>query len=247
MTKLSGRRSRPNPHYILNKSTGDVEVRPREKLLTRQSAVQGPHRALERLHERLAIATELYEHHNDGGRVGAFNALIAAIEYFDSRGIPRATLEPLSAIAAAIVDADRGVESPIFRAKRKGGGAPPSSIAQLSFDGMMAVVMECCVRHCRKDGKRPYIEPAGRLAANLIRNSKWRVDPGWVHLREIRERILVAEKSAPDRVTFDTLLSSPVSEMMSLRYARALLKSELVVQFPEPELSGEPANSPEED
>jgi hypothetical protein len=247
MTRKSKRQRRPNPHYLVDEATGDVTINPRAKLLTRQAPTMGPFNALERVHEELAVATELYENHGDGGKAGAFKAVIAVIEYFASRGIPRATLSPLTAIIVAMVDADQGVQSPIFKPFRKGGGAPPSSNEQLSFEGLLAVVTECCVRHCKAEGKRPYIEPGARMAESMIRKSRWGIDPGFIRLREIRERISTADKDSPDRSNFDLFMSSTFAETTPLDYAKAMLNSELVVGIPDRELSGEPANTPEED
>ena len=81
-------------------------------------------------------------------------------------------------------------------------------------------------------GERPYIEKAARQAAMLIEGSKWPASPGWITLRELRERISAAVKHSPDRVVFENLISSAVQSAKPLLYAKALLNTELVVAPP---------------
>jgi hypothetical protein len=230
--KASTKSRKPSPNFTHDQVTGTVRFRPREKLLERQPITEGRIAAFDKVHEKLAVATELYEHFGDGGKSGAYRAVIDVIDYFSSRGIPYSALAPLQAIAQAIVDADQGTSSPIFKPNRRGGGAPPKSAGQLSFEGQLAVVMECCVRHYKSEGKRPFLKPASIMAARLIKKSNWPVSPSAVNLREIRERISRKERLAPDRVTYEALIGSPLAETAPLDYANALLKNEHVIAPP---------------
>ena len=99
---------KPSPNYVRDESTGDVQVTPRDRLLLREPVRNDMIPALNEIHEKLAVATELFEHHGDGGRIGVYRAVIDVVDYFAGQGIPRATLAPLAAVAASIVDADRG-------------------------------------------------------------------------------------------------------------------------------------------
>ena len=80
--------------------------------------------ALAELHAKLAIATVFYERREDR-RHSVFGALAEVMNFLESQGIPRATMTPLAALSAALVDADRGITSPLFKADTK-VGAPPS-------------------------------------------------------------------------------------------------------------------------
>lgn len=216
--------------------TGDVTVTPRSKLLERLPARAGRTAAFDEIHWRLAVATELFQENGDGGRAGVFKAVSDVIEYFSSRGIPHAALRPLEAVIAAIVDAEHGAENPVFTPIRdETGGRPPKPFFQIEFEGKLAIVMECCVRHCRAQKMRPYIKPAADMAARLINASSW---PGPVtakQLTEIRERIQQSPSSSLDRITVDSSLSSPTARALPLAWAEMILSNEWV--NPPPKLS----------
>lgn len=219
--------------YVLDPETGKIRIRPRPKLLKRQPARVSRVRALDDLHEKLAIATEFFEHHGDGGRFGTYRAILDILDYFADLGIPNTTLTPLTAVAAAIVDADRGIKSPIFELDRKGRrGAPATPTDRLAFEGILASIMECCVRHCRAEGKRPYVEPASQLAARLIRESSWGVRPTPTQLREIRERVQQNARGSTDRLMFDQLLDSPIAAIIPLEWATSIIGHPLIIVPP---------------
>lgn len=168
--------------------------------------------------------------------MGVYRALAETIEYFSSRGIPQACLKPLEAVMAAIVDADDGVTSPIFEPVRNvTGGRPRKATTQLEFEGQLAIVMECCVRHCRNQRQRPYIKPAAELAAKLINQSNWPITVTASQLTEIRERIQQSSKDSPDRIQLEVSISSEVAKALPLEWAKILLKHEWV--NPPPKLS----------
>lgn len=217
------------PNYDVDKTTGDIRIRPREKLMERLPASASRNAAFDLLHERLAVATEFFQHHGDGGRYGVYRAMGDLIEYLTSRGIPYATTRTLEAVMAAIVDADDGVANPIFDPKRdENGGRPRKAVLQLAFEGQLGIVMECCVRHCKTLGKRPYVKPAANLAAKLINESCWPVKVTAKQLIEIRERIQQSASNSPDRMEVDISLSSEVARAMPLEWAKILLTHEWV-------------------
>lgn len=224
------------PNYALDTLTGDIRVRPRERLLDRLPPTASRNAAFDLLHERLAVATEFFQHHGDGGRYGVYRAMADLIDYLTSRGIPRATLRPLEAVMAAIVDADDNVASAIFAlAKTEGGGRPRKPVMQTAFEGQVAIVMECCVQHCRAQKMRPYIAPAAELAAMLIRESTWPTAITAKQLIEIRERIQQAPASSPDRREVEIMMDSDVAKARPLDWAKTLLAHQWV--NPPPKLS----------
>lgn len=222
------------PNYAVDQATGDVRIRPREKLLERLPATASRNAAFDLLHERLAVATEFFQHHGDGGRYGVYRAMSDLIKYLTSRGIPHATIRPIEAVMAAIVDADNGTASPIFEPTRTPkGGTPPKPVMQLEFEGKLAIVMECCVRHCRSEGMRPFIEPAARLAAKLINESTWPIHVTARELVELRERVQQRKKRfSPDRMEVDQAMSSEVARSKPLDWAKILLAHEWVNPLP---------------
>ncbi|HKC02829.1 MAG TPA: hypothetical protein VKC17_05945 [Sphingomicrobium sp.] len=224
------------PNYAVDETTGDIRIRPRKKLLERLPPTASRNAAFNLLHEGLAVATEFFQHHGDGGRYGVYRAMADLVDYFTSRGIPHAAIKPIEAVMAAIVDADNGVANPIFDPKREGsGGRPRKPVMQLAFEGQMGIVMECCVRHCRAQGQRPYVEPAAKQAAKLINASAWPVTVTAKQLVEIRERIQQSASNSPDRMEVDQSLSSEMSRVMPLDWAKLLLSHEWV--NPPPKLS----------
>ena len=218
-----------SPAYSFDPDTDLIHVRPRSKLLQRLPATTSRVAAFDELHEKLAIATEFFLHNGDGGRYGVFRAMGDLMEYLTTRGIPHASLEPIEAVMAAIRDADNGVASPIFRPRRsKKGGTPGKPIKQLDFEGKLGIVIECCVRHCRSEGERPFIKPAARLAEKLIRESAWPVNVTAKQLIELRERIQQSAKDSPDRSAVEESLSSQISHSHPLEWAKLLLAHEWV-------------------
>jgi hypothetical protein len=232
MKRVSLPKSAPN--YTVDQATGDVRIRPREKLLERLPATASRNAAFDLLHERLAVATEFFQHRGDGGRYGVYRAMSDLIDYLTSRGIPHATIRPIEAVMAAIVDADNGTASPIFEPTRTGkGGSPPKPVMQLEFEGKLAIVMECCVRHCRAEGKRAFVEPAARLAAKLINESTWPIRVTARELVELRERVQQRKNgSSPDRMEVDKSMSSEVARSRPLDWAKVLLAHEWVNPLP---------------
>jgi len=173
------------PVWEIDPATGKAVIRPRRELLAREPKTAGRIVAFDELHRQLAVATEVFLNLGDGGREGVYDATNALVAYLTGQGIPYAALEPLIAVQTALVDAGRGAASPIFTPNRKStGGKPPVSDMQRAFEGKKAVIMECCVRHCHKEGLRPYVGPAAKLAAKMINESDWGVK---VTLRELVE------------------------------------------------------------
>ena len=229
----------PPPALVIDTAKGEIVIRPRKALLDRKPATVGRVAAFDRLHRELAAATELYLHLGDGGREGIRDATVALFEYLTSRGIPPAALEHIVAIQAAIDDADRGIASPVFKPRRRSdGGKPPTPDMQLAFDGKLALVMECCVRHCRAAKMRPYVRPAANLAADLINKSDWAVKVTARQLEELRERIQQRSKGSVDRASVDMALKSGVTDFAPLEWAKALLADGEV--NPPAKLSGQP-------
>lgn len=217
------------PNYAADPATGEIRIRPRGKLLERLPATASRTAAFDLMHERLAVATEFFQHHGDGGRYGVYRAMGDLIEYLTSRGVPHATIRPIEAVMAAIVDADDGVANPIFDPKRdEGGGRPRKAVMQLAFEGQLGIVMECCVRHCKAQGQRPYVKPAANLAVKLINDSGWPTKVTAKQLIEIRERIQQSASNSPDRMEVEISLSSDMAKAMPLEWAKILLAHEWV-------------------
>lgn len=227
----------PAPVFAVDPVKGEIVIRPRKALLDRQRATVGRIAAFDRLHKELAAATELFLRRGDGGREGIYDATVALFEYLTCRGIPPAALEPIIAIQTAIVDADRGAASPIFQPRRTpDGGKPPTSDMRRAFEAKLAIVMECCVRHCQAAKMRPFVGPAAELAANLINKSDWPVKVTARQLVKLRERIRQNPKESVDRATFDIAFNSGVADSSPLEWAKALL-TEGWVNPPAAELS----------
>lgn len=217
------------PSYVRNSETGEVRILPREKLLQRLPATAAAAEALEEIQGKLAIATEFFDHHGDGGSLGVYRAILDVVDYFVSQGIPRATLAPLAQVAAAIVDAGRGAESPIFRPERlPKNGAPPTTISQLEFEGHLATITECCVRHCKAQGMRPYLGPACDMAATLVNKSKWPVKVTDIQMQNLRERASQAKSGSMYRLQMDIAMKSEVAQTRPLEWAKLLLTHDWV-------------------
>lgn len=224
------------PVWEIDPTTGETVIRPRKELLARQRKTAGRVAAFDELHKQLAAATEEFLNRGDGGRQGVYDAMDALVSYLTSQGIPYAALEPLIAVQTATVDADHGTISPIFTPSRKPqGGKPPASDMQLAFEGKMAIVMECCVRHCKAEGKRPYVEPAAQLAAKLINESSWPVRVNARRLVKLRQRIQQASADSMDRAQVDIAFKSGVARQHPLEWAKGFLNKGL--GNPPPKLS----------
>lgn len=238
---MTGRKKRvsprkASPNYVADPETGHVRIRTRGKLHERGSPTAGRIAAFDQLQDDLAVATEFFLHRGDGGRYGVYRSMSAVTEYLTSRGIPHATIAPLQAVLAAIIDADRGTESPIFKPTRKGkGGAPPKSVMELDFEGKQAIVVECCIRYRKAEGDRPFVRPGAQLAAKLINESAWGVKVTVRELEELRERVQQGDKNSPDRMEVDVSMSSEIACSHPLEWAKILLSHEWV--NPRPKVS----------
>lgn len=197
--------------------------RRRQKLLERRLPTANRSQAFREIHQRLATAAELFQHHGDGGRAGVFQSVTDIMEYFSSLGIPRAALEPLAAITKAIADADNGTESAIFKPDRTArGGKPPAKASAREFEGYLAAITECCITHCQSKGDYPYVEPGCKLAAKLIK-SKWPSQFTFAELKEIRERIQQSAADSIDRIAMTHALPTEIGKQDPLAWAKALL------------------------
>lgn len=222
---MSGSSGRP-PVYDTASIPGKAIIRPRKDLLAREPRTAGRVAAFEELHRQLAVAAEVFLHRGDGGREGVYDATRALMDYLANQGIPYAALEPLIAVQTAIVDADHGTANPIFTPSRTAkGGKPPVSDMQRAFEGKMGIVMECCVLHCKAEGKRPYVKPAAQLAAKLI-NESWPVRVTARQMEELRERIQQASADSMDRAYVDAAFKSGLAKEYPLETAKFVLKNE---------------------
>ena len=106
------------------------------------------------------------------------------------------------------------------------------AISDMVLQGHLAAVMECCVLHCKADGQRPYVEPAGKLAAKLVKQSGWPVEVTAIKMREIREKVQQSARLSPDRVMFDHILNSDIARCQPLEWAKTLLAHEAVITPP---------------
>ena len=216
-------------NYTIDPDTNNVRIQPREMLLDRLPPTVGRITAFDQLHEHLAVATELFQHHGDEGRNGVYRSMEYLIEYLTARGIPYATLQPLTAVMAAIVDAERGTESPIFKPTRNvKGGAPPKAVLRIEFEGKLATIVECCVRHCKSKGKRPYLKPGTQRAALLINKSAWPERVTARELQKLLERVKEQDRFSPDRMVYETSMSTEAARSNPLEYAKTLLSHEWV-------------------
>ena len=214
---------------------GDATIALQTDFLTRSAAIQPYDIALNEFQARLAIAKAIFEHQGDGGKAGAYKAILHVIDFFASQGFPLAILTPLSAIAEAMIDAEHGASNPLLQQRRRGkAGAPPASIGQLVIEGQLAVITECCVRHFQQEGPPPYVGPATDAAVKLVKESNWPIDPTATNMREIRERVrrLVGTQS-PDRLVFDALMNTAGAKKAPLAFAKQLLKSALSERLPD--------------
>lgn len=220
------------PNYSVDPETGDIIIRPRERLLHRDDPTVSRVQALKTVHERLAADTEIFQNYGDGGRRGAYRALSHVIECLTSTGIPYATLRPLEAIMAAFSDADRGVASELFkpiRPRASGGrGRPAKPSSQREFEGLLAVIAECCIQHTKVQGHRNYKVQGIALAAKLVNASKWptRITAG--KLAKIRENVASASRKAPERWFWDATYASPGFHADPLGWAKQTLQNQLV-------------------
>lgn len=223
-----------------------VEIKLRPELLERHSADRPFNDALNEAQAKLAVASEIFQNHGDGGRLGVYYSMIDIIGFFESQGIPHAALAPVSAVVEAIIDAERGRDSPIFKkATKPRGGKAPTAANKLIFDGHIAAVAYCCVLHCQNKKKWPFRDEAARLASDLIKDSSWPVAPKPLQLINLLERISQVEASRLDRSVFDELMKAAMAQQRPLEYAKALLASPLVDMPPKDNFLSNPPLSQE--
>lgn len=192
------------PEYT-NLGGGRLDINPRQQLLARRRGAIDPIVALDDLHQKLATATVIYEQHGDGGRAGAWRALTAVIDALRTQGLPVAALLPLSDLAIAMHDADRGISTPLLDVKR-GRGKPPKSSRSSYADEFLAVIMECCVRIKREQGTASYLEAASRMAAKLVAEAQPKARVSTTRMREVREMVSQLKPGDPKRQVFDDFL-----------------------------------------
>ena len=226
---MSGRTSKGRRTVVYDESTGRAEVNPRDGLLRRLEPTADPDVALDGVQMKLAIATELYESLGDDGRAGTYRALIDVVEYFTSLGFPHATLLPIATAASAIVDAEDGVESKTFRPSRNSKGGKPRKAAQSqAFEGLLAVVTECCVLHLKAQGKREFLDEASQLAAKLVNESPLSIRVTAARMREVREAVKQSTKGIA-RDAFDTQMAGTIIRHIPLEYAKSLVSHDWMV------------------
>lgn len=207
---------------ISRKSDGSIEVSPREELLRLCETTDDPATALNILQGQLAVATELAEGLGDHGRAGIFRAMVALLDYCSGQGIPRATLYPLQLVAGAIFDADKGVATPAFRPDRK-PGRPTIPTFEITSRAHSAVVVECCIRHQRKEKVRACKVEGAKLARNLLRRASWNPDLGADQLAQLREEVSARPVGDPIRDEFDRMMDSEFVTAEPLAYAKSLI------------------------
>ncbi|NTZ41783.1 hypothetical protein G7A66_01505 [Altererythrobacter sp. SALINAS58] len=212
----------------------------RDRLLERLESDVEPELELAELQRKLAQATQRMESVGDGGRYGLALAMRALEEYFSRLGFPLAVLYPINSVMAATQDARCGIESPIFKPDRAGKvGAPSSSVLRLEANGYIAVIVECCVQHCRLEKMRPYLLPGCQLAAKLLRESKWSSQGTALELRKLRERVQEADADNPAKVLYREMLDSDIAREHPLAWARDLASHDWIIQFPSSDLLDE--------
>lgn len=198
------------------------------KLLERWPAKIDGNAAFDALHFHLDHAKEVFLGHGDGGREGVFQAIGHLIEYLSEQGIPLATLAPIEAVMVAIAETENGRTSPIFAADKL-PGAPPKPHMDLQFEGTLAVVTECCVLHCRREGKRPFVPEAAQMAASMINRSAWPTKVTADQLIAIRERVQGRKgPSRADRQIYDELISSDLAKAKPYEFAKILLLKQAI-------------------
>ena len=206
------------PSYRRDVAAGTVTIAPRSSLLERLEPTVGRMAALDEIRRRLAIDTEIFEHHGDDGRAGAHRALVDVMNYFASRGIPRASLEPLAALADAVAKAEGGIISPLLGSSVR---QPPAQLRQAE---LFAAVMDCCVRHHRAEGAAAYLGAASRKAAELVNGSSL---PGRVTPRKMsdaREQVMRLPPGGEGRRQYDALLDCEVAKLSPLEWAKILVQ-----------------------
>ena len=220
------------PNYRHDANSGNVIIRPRDGLLKRLPVSVGRVSAFDELHEKLATATELFQNYGDSGKRGVKFALTDTIAYLTSRGIPPAALRPLDAVLAALIDADKGISSPIFtpvRTKDNGGkGRPALSIEEREFRDLQAVVTQCCVEHLRREGVNDYKKQGCALASRLIKASNWNRDISPDRLGKVRDQVNRSPARSIDRQFWNETLASDGYRIAPLEWAHQLLNSDLV-------------------
>src|SRR5262249_48761858 len=146
---------------------------------------------------------------------------------------PLGALLPLTTVHAAIVDAARGTANPAFvPARTPKGGSPPKPVQQDDIEQLLAAVAECCVRHVRDTGQRPYLIPATELAAKLVNDSQCGLLVTATQMREYRERIKQLPTGSLDRGAYDVILQRLALEGTPLELAKRLLADDLMKAGP---------------
>lgn len=206
---------------------------PAEGLLRKLPSTVGTVAALATVHSKLAIATAAFYQVGDGGKAGVYRAIADVVDYFVSQGIPYATLAPLTAVAAAIVDAESGIKSLIFQPARTGAGRPPKSVMHDVMDQQLAVVTDCCIRHLKSRKVRPYLEEATRLAAKLVNDSPLIITVTAVQMRETLERVRQLPPNHDGRKQFDLLRSGKFATPEPLKFATAFVRADWLAAPPD--------------
>lgn len=216
------------PTYQVDPISGDVFVNPRMGFLRRDTPEAPRLQAFEQARIELAIAAEFFECHGDNGTKGTEMALAAVLDYFTSRGVPFATLTPILNCLGALSDAKDGVQNATFQVAKR-TGRPRKECRELEFEGIIAVIAECCIQHFRMLGARPYHEPGCRMAVKLINAAPWRRKYDVTQVREIRERVRRADAGAGDRQQYDIQMSADAAKQYPLQYAKMLVSHDWVI------------------
>lgn len=146
-------------------------------------------------------------------KAGAVAYLDALADFLDDAGIERPLLRPLREMIGAFVDANKGVNPPLFR-KRSRKGAPP-----LSADRAMLMAMAAVAITRLMDANFPKDEASAYAAKSLtsagVKISSGRKEtPAWESLKFMREKVMAGRlgeipQSFYQRFAADTRAGDP--------------------------------------
>jgi hypothetical protein len=98
----------------------------------------------------------------DDRRDACFQALMKVTSDLQRRGMPERNLRPLTALIHALHDWDKGIDSPLFRRQRKGGG-PPIRFQEQRQRGLAAAAVTLFSQEHGKSEKQALQEVVDRI------------------------------------------------------------------------------------
>jgi hypothetical protein len=185
------------------------------------------------LEQALVSANSLFQDEDDGGRAGAVAALNAIAKYLNSidRFRQAILIQPIVAVASALIDLDDGSIHPMMKAEKTKGRRPSSTVRsamRAHSAGTMHLLMNCGFKRQ---------EAAIAIASYLIKLGvetgghhhilTWRTVAGW------RDKLNKASADTLEKEIYRNFVSTSMPQLKSSLDGKSMpaIKRELLKRF----------------